>query len=164
MPEEKWENMSKGALEDLKEQIADEKKRQEEGRRPDTAEEIIESTARRLIEDYFKAGNTGFSKRCIKAILRDMLNKVREAQQKPSSKRVIGEIEARAMFYGKQLISQQESNNFSETFTSWGAIEDAIGRELSNEQRTSMKRQAELIEKACKAMHEDYDKYVKGKV
>ena len=93
-----------------------------------------------------------------------MLNKVREAQQKPCSKREIGEIEARAMFYGEQLVSRQELNNFSETFTSWSAIEEAIGHKLTDEQRASMKRQAELIEKACKAMHEDYDKYVKGKV
>lgn len=40
------------------------------------AETIIEQTAQELIEEYFRPGNTGFSKTCIKAKLREMATQI----------------------------------------------------------------------------------------
>jgi hypothetical protein len=109
MPEEKWENMSKGALEDLKEQIAEERESRKEVRkppvaenkRPDTAEKIIDDTAHRLIDGYFNSGNSGFSKNCIKAILREMMLKIDSlravATYQSSLPSYVGEKEARTM-------------------------------------------------------------------
>lgn len=47
------------------------------------AETIIEQTAQELIEEYFRPGNTGFSKACIKAKLREMVMQILRDSGKP---------------------------------------------------------------------------------
>jgi len=48
-------------------------------------ETIIDGTAQNLIEEYFKPGNTGFSKNCIKAVLRDMVVSIEKFRPKQTT-------------------------------------------------------------------------------
>lgn len=184
---DKWEDEGISAMDAIRRLSKDQKEKESlHQKKVRATEEIIEGIIQRLIGDapgvrllvhapmrYMKETITRKTllrdKRKIQMLLRDMIHKDRRAQSTISfdftSGRKFSKSQANDVFditKTKQMLPQHE-NNIAKDFR-WEAVEEAIGRQISCEQRASMKRQAELIEKACKAMHEDYDKYVKGEV